>query len=57
MSSKYDAPGARAAAAPRQAERALDSATMWESLNGGADPTEYEDEEPAGETVADHHTA
>jgi hypothetical protein len=44
MSARYDAPagpGARGggqAARPRGA--ALDAATIWESLNGGEDPTE-----------------
>jgi len=46
MSSKYDAPegggaGRHASAGPaRGSARALDSATMWESLNGGGDPTD-----------------
>jgi uncharacterized membrane protein (TIGR02234 family) len=61
MSGRYDAPPARAAraggagaggdrAAPPRG-RALDSATMWESLSGGEDPTEDEadDNDPAGE--------
>ncbi|HEY0937314.1 MAG TPA: Trp biosynthesis-associated membrane protein, partial [Trebonia sp.] len=47
MSARYDAPagkgpaaaGARAGGA-RGPGRALDAATMWESLNGGEDPTE-----------------
>jgi uncharacterized membrane protein (TIGR02234 family) len=57
MSARYDAPGARGAGAQAGgpglaarggragAARRLDAATMWESLNGGEDPTE---DEPAG---------
>jgi uncharacterized membrane protein (TIGR02234 family) len=51
MSAKYDAPGghnAQGGAQPGQAQ-ALDSATMWESLNGGEDPTESR----AGDVAAD----
>jgi uncharacterized membrane protein (TIGR02234 family) len=46
MSARYDAPGAREAAAAggaagqRKAGRPADAASMWESLNGGEDPTE-----------------
>ncbi|HEX9040989.1 MAG TPA: Trp biosynthesis-associated membrane protein [Trebonia sp.] len=44
MSARYDAPGGRGAGAqagaPGGRSRALDAATMWESLNGGEDPTE-----------------
>jgi len=51
MSARYDAPGAREAAAAggaaepgaaggRRAARPSDAASMWESLNGGEDPTE-----------------
>jgi uncharacterized membrane protein (TIGR02234 family) len=48
MSARYDAPGTRAAtpagpgpAGPGPARaRATDAASMWESLNGGDDPTE-----------------
>lgn len=45
MSSRYDAPeghatGRHEGAAVGGTVRALDSATMWESLNGGEDPTE-----------------
>jgi uncharacterized membrane protein (TIGR02234 family) len=48
MSARYDAPGTRAAtpagpgpAGPGPAgARATDAASMWESLNGGDDPTE-----------------
>ena len=45
MSARYDAPGGQDA---HQAERsrALDSATMWESQNGGEDPTENPAEDP-----------
>jgi uncharacterized membrane protein (TIGR02234 family) len=39
MSARYDAPGAQSAATGRPA-RAADAATMWESLNGGDDPTD-----------------
>jgi len=39
MSARYDAPGPRPAATGRPA-RAADAATMWESLNGGQDPTD-----------------
>jgi uncharacterized membrane protein (TIGR02234 family) len=51
MSARYDAPGARAAAGAGgaagqgRAARPSDAASMWESLNGGEDPTE---EDPAG---------
>jgi uncharacterized membrane protein (TIGR02234 family) len=58
MSARYDAPGAQspgtrpaaatdAATAGRPA-RKLDAATMWESLNGGEDPTD----DPAGDDLA-----
>jgi uncharacterized membrane protein (TIGR02234 family) len=53
MSARYDAPGARGASAQADAPgglggpggpggeaQPLDAATMWESLNGGEDPTE-----------------
>jgi uncharacterized membrane protein (TIGR02234 family) len=42
MSTRYDAPGTRAAAATGDGRRtrAADAASMWESLNGGEDPTE-----------------
>jgi uncharacterized membrane protein (TIGR02234 family) len=42
MSTRYDAPGARAEAAAGAGKpaRAADAASMWESLNGGEDPTE-----------------
>ena len=53
MSARYDAPGGRGAAGADQAKssgagrrpQAPDAATMWESLNGGEDPT---DDDPAG---------
>jgi uncharacterized membrane protein (TIGR02234 family) len=47
MSARYDAPGARPAGAGRLA-RAADAATMWESLNGGEDPTADDQDDPAG---------
>jgi uncharacterized membrane protein (TIGR02234 family) len=52
MSAKYDAPGAKDAALPQ--DRALDSATMWESLNGGVDPTEVDegDEDDEDDVIA-----
>jgi uncharacterized membrane protein (TIGR02234 family) len=54
MSARYDAPGGNdargGAAGPGQA---LDSATMWESLNGGEDPTEDLAAGPAGEPAGD----
>jgi uncharacterized membrane protein (TIGR02234 family) len=45
MSARYDAPGARASAAGGAAGQGStaprsDAASMWESLNGGEDPTE-----------------
>ena len=46
MSARYDAPGARGAAGADAAvgtgstARKSDAASMWESLNGGEDPTE-----------------
>jgi uncharacterized membrane protein (TIGR02234 family) len=39
MSSRYDAPGGQEAHPRGRQARALDSATMWESLNVGGDPT------------------
>jgi uncharacterized membrane protein (TIGR02234 family) len=53
MSARYDAPGARAAAAagtdagPGRPSRSADAASMWESLNGGQDPTEDDPADPA----------
>jgi uncharacterized membrane protein (TIGR02234 family) len=41
MSARYDAPAARDGRG-RGRSRSLDSATMWESLNGGEDPTDDE---------------
>jgi len=62
MSARYDAPGARdaagsgtaerGAAGGRRAARPSDAASMWESLNGGEDPTEddsAEDDPPQDE--------
>lgn len=46
MSARYDAPGSQDARKPRAG--AQDSATMWESLNGGEDPTQDPAGEPAG---------
>jgi uncharacterized membrane protein (TIGR02234 family) len=48
MSARYDAPSGRGART-RVRARAADSASMWESLNGGGDPTDDElaDEDPA----------
>jgi len=67
MSARYDAPGAHGpgangADAPggkdRRSERAahgrsLDAATMWESLNGGEDPTDYPTEYPTADPALD----
>jgi uncharacterized membrane protein (TIGR02234 family) len=53
MSTRYDAPGGQEAHAHARQARALDSATMWESLNGGEDPTEDLAEGPADESIAD----
>ena len=49
MSARYDAPGARAAAGTGAGKpaRAADAASMWESLNGGDDPTEDDEDDPA----------
>ncbi len=53
MSARYDAPGARGAAASGgatdqgRAARPSDAASMWESLNGGEDPTEDGPADPA----------
>ena len=51
MSARYDAPATRGAGAeagaPRGQARPLDAATMWESLNGGEDPTEDDPAENA----------
>ncbi len=48
MSARYEPPRRRAPGAAAPAARPTDSASMWESLSGGADPTEGED--PAAET-------
>jgi uncharacterized membrane protein (TIGR02234 family) len=56
MSARYDAPGAQPAGTGRPA-RAADAATMWESLNGGEDPTEDSaTEEPATKSPASDDT-
>ena len=49
MSARYDAPGGNDTPGGAQLEqaRALDAATMWESLNGGEDPTEDDPAETA----------
>ncbi len=53
MSARYDAPGARetapadGAAGQARAARPADAASMWESLNGGQDPTEDDPADPA----------
>ena len=53
MSARYDAPGARdaagadGAAGQERAARPSDAASMWESLNGGGDPTEDDPADPA----------
>ena len=53
MSARYDAPGARGAASTGAATgqgtaaRTSDAASMWESLNGGEDPTEDDPADPA----------
>ena len=53
MSARYDAPGARDAAGADGAAgqgstaRKSDAASMWESLNGGEDPTEDDPADPA----------
>lgn len=50
MSTRYDAPG-QAAGTPRAGHRPVsgprDSASLWESLSGGADPTEDDQLDPA----------
>ena len=52
MSARYDAPGGRGAQGASQARsgarrrpQAADAASMWESLNGGEDPTEDDPDE------------
>jgi uncharacterized membrane protein (TIGR02234 family) len=53
MSARYDAPGGSGAAASggaagqAKAARRADAASMWESLNGGEDPTEDDQADPA----------
>jgi uncharacterized membrane protein (TIGR02234 family) len=52
MSARYDAPGGRGTAATGgsagrgKAARPSDAASMWESLNGGEDPTEDDQADP-----------
>jgi uncharacterized membrane protein (TIGR02234 family) len=48
MSTRYDAPTGHGARPPGAAPggRALDAATMWESLNGGEDPTDDPADDP-----------
>jgi hypothetical protein len=68
MSARYDAPGTRDAADRADAPggqgsgggqpHQLDAATMWESLNGGEDPTEDPTEDdPAEKTPPPARTA
>jgi uncharacterized membrane protein (TIGR02234 family) len=54
MSSRYDAPPGRGRGPGQGPDQALDSATMWESLNGGGDPTEggQPEEELTGHQLA-----
>jgi uncharacterized membrane protein (TIGR02234 family) len=63
MSARYDAPGGRGAPGADQAKssgagrpQAVDAASMWESLNGGEDPTDDPTEDPAEDdgTENDH---
>jgi uncharacterized membrane protein (TIGR02234 family) len=58
MSARYDAPGPRPGAAGRPA-RAADAATMWESLNGGEDPTDDSaaDDSAANDTASENTAA
>jgi uncharacterized membrane protein (TIGR02234 family) len=51
MSSKYDAPGGRESRSGRG--RVLDSATMWETLNGGDDPTDDLTDDPTEDPTQD----
>jgi uncharacterized membrane protein (TIGR02234 family) len=61
MSARYDAPpgrgsreaGAGGAAPGAGRARGLDAATMWESLNGGEDPTEDPTEDDSGDDSGD----
>jgi uncharacterized membrane protein (TIGR02234 family) len=56
MSARYDAPGTKGAGRARAgapaSSRPRDAATMWESLNEGADPTE--DDDPTVDTDSDN---
>jgi uncharacterized membrane protein (TIGR02234 family) len=52
MSARYDAPGGQPAGTGRPT-RAADAATMWESLNGGQDPTDEPGDNPAAEAGDD----
>jgi len=66
MSARYDAPGtqavgaqaagAHAAGAADRPARRLDAASMWESLNGGEDPTEDPADDHAEDDPADAAT-
>lgn len=53
MSARYDAPGGQEAHPRGRQARAVDSATMWESLNSGDDPTEDPAEDRAGDPSGD----
>jgi uncharacterized membrane protein (TIGR02234 family) len=61
MSARYDAPGGNRAPGVDQARpsgagrrpRAADAASMWESLNGGEDPTEDPTENPTEDRTGD----
>ena len=58
MSARYDAPaGQRADGTRSEPGRALDAATMWESLNGGQDPTYDDPADDAGERGDLRHSA
>ncbi len=53
MSTRYDAPGSQPAGDRPGAARAADAATMWESLNGGEDPTDDPTDDPVGGAPGD----
>jgi uncharacterized membrane protein (TIGR02234 family) len=66
MSARYDAPGGRGAPGADQARssgagrrpQAVDAASMWESLNGGEDPTDdLADDDLADDDLADNDLA
>ena len=65
MSARYDAPVGRAEPAAAQArpsgagrgQRAADAASMWESLNGGEDPTEDPTQDPGQDDRDEHASA